>query len=81
MEPPTTFRWWSLTATAQAVVLSDVAVVENWSRTCEMLGMFEWTSLRCWVILYRQPNANIIETIDNVKERVAAPGSTPAGRP
>jgi multidrug efflux pump len=52
-----------------AVRLSDVAAVENSVQDLRNLGMSNGQP-SVLVILYRQPNANIIETIDNVKEEL-----------
>jgi multidrug efflux pump len=49
-----------------AVRLSDVADVQNSVQDVRNLGMSNGQP-SVLVILYRQPNANIIETIDNVK--------------
>ena len=49
-----------------AVQLSDVARVENSVQDVRNLGMSNGQP-SVLVILFRQPNANIIETIDNVK--------------
>ncbi|MDE1973423.1 MAG: efflux RND transporter permease subunit [Hyphomicrobiales bacterium] len=49
-----------------AVRLSDVATVENSVQDLRNLGMSNGQP-SVLVILFRQPNANIIETIDNVK--------------
>ena len=49
-----------------AVRLSDVAQVSNSVQDVRNLGLSQG-QLAVLVILYRQPNANIIETIDNVK--------------
>ena len=49
-----------------AVRLSDVADVQNSVQDLRNLGMSNGRP-SILVILYRQPNANIIETIDNVK--------------
>jgi multidrug efflux pump len=50
-----------------AVRLSDVASVQDSVQDVRNLGMSNGQP-SVLVILYRQPNANIIETIDNVKE-------------
>ena len=52
-----------------AVRLADVASVENSVQDLRNLGMSNGQP-SVLVILYRQPNANIIETIDNVKEEL-----------
>jgi multidrug efflux pump len=52
-----------------AVRLSDVAYLENSVQDLRNLGMSNGQP-SVLVILYRQPNANIIETIDNVKEEL-----------
>ena len=62
-----------------AVRLSDVADVQNSVQDLRNLGMSNGQP-SVLVILFRQPNANIIETIDNVEDRVAASGSGDAGR-
>jgi multidrug efflux pump len=49
-----------------AVRLSDVAEVSNSVQDVRNLGLSQG-QLAVLVILYRQPNANIIDTIDNVK--------------
>ncbi|MGB6539919.1 MAG: efflux RND transporter permease subunit [Xanthobacteraceae bacterium] len=49
-----------------AVRLADVAEVSNSVQDVRNLGLSQG-QLAVLVILYRQPNANIIETIDNVK--------------
>jgi multidrug efflux pump len=52
-----------------AVQLSDVAEVQNSVQDVRNLGMSNGQP-SVLVILFRQPNANIIETIDNVKEEL-----------
>jgi multidrug efflux pump len=52
-----------------AVRLSDVAAVRDSVQDLRNLGMSNGQP-SVLVILYRQPNANIIETIDNVKEEL-----------
>src|SRR6202046_3673413 len=52
-----------------AVRLSDVATVNDSVQDLRNLGMSNGQP-SVLVILYRQPNANIIETIDNVKEEL-----------
>ena len=50
-----------------AVRLSDVADVYRFGSGPAQSRLVQRHSPRCCVILFRQPNANIIETIDNVK--------------
>jgi multidrug efflux pump len=52
-----------------AVRLSDVAEVHNSVQDVRNLGLSQG-QVAVLVILYRQPNANIIETIDNVKNEL-----------
>jgi multidrug efflux pump len=52
-----------------AVRLSDVGQVQDSVEDVRNLGMSE-NEPSILVILYRQPNANIIETIDNVKDEL-----------
>src|ERR1039458_3822561 len=52
-----------------AVRLSDVAAVQDSVQVLRNLGMSNGQP-SVLVILFRQPNANIIETIDNVKEEL-----------
>jgi multidrug efflux pump len=52
-----------------AIRLSDVAEVQNSVQDVRNLGMSNGQP-SVLVILYRQPNANIIETIDNVKNEL-----------
>ncbi len=52
-----------------AVQLSDVARVENSVQDVRNIGLSNGQP-SVLLILYRQPNANIIETIDNVKEEL-----------
>jgi multidrug efflux pump len=52
-----------------AVLLSDVAEVQNSVQDVRNLGLSNGQP-SVLVIIYRQPNANIIETIDNVKQEL-----------
>ena len=62
----TTSRWSSPTATAPPVRLSDVADVEDSVENLRNAGLANGKPA-VLVILFRQPGANIIDTVDSVK--------------
>ena len=78
--PPTMRRWSSPTATAPRCELSDVAEVVEFGRGPAQRRAFPTGSPAVLVILFRQPGANIIDTVDRRQGRTAASGGGDAGR-